>query len=102
MLRHQPRPTPCPLYIPCYDGSCVAARRRIATSELEGGTDTMGLAIIVHGGAGAMAPDRHEEAAAGCREAALAGWAILRQGGSALDAVQAAIVALEDNPGFNA
>ncbi len=62
----------------------------------------MGLAIIVHGGAGKMAADRHEEAAAGCREAALAGWAVLKRGGSALDAVQAAIIALEDNPGFNA
>src|SRR5262249_10146178 len=62
----------------------------------------MGLAIIVHGGAGAMAPDRHQAAAQGCREAALAGWRILQGGGSALDAVQAAIVVLENAPGFNA
>src|SRR5262249_34059532 len=62
----------------------------------------MGLAIIVHGGAGAMAPDRHQAAAQGCREAALAGWRILQGGGSALDAVQAAIIVLENDPGFNA
>lgn len=62
----------------------------------------MGLALIVHGGAGAMARDRYEAARDGCRAAAEAGWRVLRQGGNALDAVQAAIVALEDNPGFNA
>ena len=62
----------------------------------------MGLALIVHGGAGAMARDRYEAARDGCRAAAEAGWQVLRQGGSALDAVQAAIIALEDNPSFNA
>src|SRR5262245_26493706 len=68
----------------------------------EEGGSKMGLAIIVHGGAGAMAPDRHQAAAQGCREAAMAGWRILQAGGSALDAVQAAIVVLENDPGFNA
>ena len=62
----------------------------------------MGLAIIVHGGAGAIDVERYEAARAGCGEAALAGWQVLREGGSALDAVQAAIIALENNPGFNA
>jgi beta-aspartyl-peptidase (threonine type) len=62
----------------------------------------MSLALIVHGGAGAIAPERRAPARAGCHAAALAGWRILRQGGSALDAVQAAIMELEDNPGFNA
>ena len=62
----------------------------------------MGLALIVHGGAGTMARERFDAARAGCHEAALAGWRVLMQGGSAVDAVQAAIVALEDNPGFNA
>ena len=62
----------------------------------------MGLALIVHGGAGAMARDRYEAAREGCRAAALVGWEVLRRGGGALDAVQAAITALENNPGFNA
>ena len=39
---------------------------------------------------------------AGCARAADAGWAVLAAGGSALDAVQAAVVALEDDPLFNA
>lgn len=62
----------------------------------------MGLALIVHGGAGAMARDRYDAAREGCRKAAEAGWRVLRESGSALDAVQAAIVVLENDPGFNA
>ncbi len=62
----------------------------------------MGLALIVHGGAGAMSPTRYQEAREGCRAAAIAGWQILLQGGSAVDAVETAISTLENNPGFNA
>lgn len=62
----------------------------------------MGRAIIVHGGAGLIPPDRYETAREGCRAAAEAGWRVLAAGGSALDAVEAAITSLEDNPGFNA
>jgi len=57
--------------------------------------------IIVHGGAGAdpsQAPDFRE----GVRAAALAGWRVLAGGGSALDAVESAVRALEDDPRFNA
>jgi beta-aspartyl-peptidase (threonine type) len=61
----------------------------------------MGLALIVHGGAGAMAPERYAAAREGCRDATMAGWRVLLAGGSATEAVQAAIMALEDNPGFN-
>lgn len=62
----------------------------------------MPIAIIVHGGAGMFAAERHELATAGCREAALVGWRVLQAGGSALEAVEAAVRALEDNPTFNA
>jgi beta-aspartyl-peptidase (threonine type) len=62
----------------------------------------MALALVVHGGAGAIAAERFDAARAGCRAAALAGWRVLRAGGAALDAVQAAIVVLEDDPSFNA
>jgi beta-aspartyl-peptidase (threonine type) len=62
----------------------------------------MTLALIVHGGAGLIPADRHAAASAGCRAAVEAGWRALLAGGSALDAVQTAIMALEDNPGFNA
>src|SRR5947209_73107 len=62
----------------------------------------MPIAIVIHGGAGDIAAERAATAQAGCQEAALVGWHILQTGGSALDAVEAAVRALEDNPHFNA
>src|SRR5690242_20329320 len=62
----------------------------------------MGMAIIVHGGAGTIAPERRPAARAGWLAAAQVGWEVLLRGGSAMDAIEAAIMALEDNPGFNA
>jgi len=62
----------------------------------------MPIAIIVHGGAGDIEDGRTDIAQAGCREAALVGWRVLQAGGSALDAVEAAVRSLEDNPNFNA
>ena len=62
----------------------------------------MPIAIIVHGGAGTVTPDRVEILQAGCKEAAQVGWNVLQGSGSALDAVEAAVRSLEDNPDFNA
>jgi L-asparaginase / beta-aspartyl-peptidase len=62
----------------------------------------MSMAIVVHSGAGTITPDRVEIAQSGCKEAALIGWRVLQDGGSALDAVEAAVRALENNPKFNA
>ena len=59
-------------------------------------------AIIVHGGAGRISDDELPPRLEGCKEAALAGWKVLDGGGSALDAAEAAVVMLEDNPLFNA
>ena len=60
------------------------------------------IAIVVHGGAGKVEPARHDAILAACRAAAEAGHAILRAGGRALDAVQAAVRVLEDCPELNA
>jgi beta-aspartyl-peptidase (threonine type) len=59
-------------------------------------------AIIVHGGAGAIDAARIEVTRTGCAAAAARGLAVLSAGGTALDAVQAAVRALEDDPEFNA
>ena len=59
-------------------------------------------AIIVHGGAGSLAPERFASAQAGCAAAVSIGMHVLRAGGSALAAVIAATVAMEDYPMFNA
>lgn len=62
----------------------------------------MPIALIVHGGAWAI-PDAQVEAhQAGCRTALTTGWAILANGGSALDACEAAVRVMEDDPIFDA
>jgi len=58
--------------------------------------------IIVHGGAGADPTDGPGELREGIRTAVEAGWRILSDGGRSLDAVEAAVRALEDHPRFNA
>lgn len=58
--------------------------------------------IIVHGGAGDWPEERRAQASEGCVLAAQAGHSVLLQSGSALDAVEQAVVLLEDEPMFNA
>jgi beta-aspartyl-peptidase (threonine type) len=58
--------------------------------------------LIVHGGAWDIPDEAVDACNAGCERALAAGWSILNQGGSALDAVEAAIVVLEDEPIFDA
>ncbi|MCC7206473.1 MAG: isoaspartyl peptidase/L-asparaginase [Anaerolineae bacterium] len=62
----------------------------------------MPIGLIVHGGAGDWKEADHAAALAGCRQAVEAGLALLLQGRSALDAVEAAVLSLEANPIFNA
>ena len=63
--------------------------------------------LVIHGGAGAMRPvlgdeDHVERARPGLRAALDAGTEVLSKGGSAIDAVEAAVRVLEDDPCFNA
>lgn len=62
----------------------------------------MAWAIIVHGGAHTIGDDKVEANKAGCTRAAEAGAKILQDRGTCLDAVEAAIRLLEDDPVFNA
>jgi beta-aspartyl-peptidase (threonine type) len=57
--------------------------------------------ILVHAGAGSIPQDKAEEHKDGTKEAVKAGVEILKSGGSAMDAVEAAIKVMEDNPAFN-
>jgi beta-aspartyl-peptidase (threonine type) len=64
-------------------------------------------AIVIHGGAGViersqMSPKLDSEFRAGLTQAIEAGARVLDVGGTSLDAVEAAIHVLEDNPLFNA
>src|SRR5512140_3480860 len=60
------------------------------------------ISIIVHGGAGDVPDDRAPLHVEGCRRAVRQGHRVLAAGGSSLDAVEAAVRALEDDPLFNA
>lgn len=65
------------------------------------------IALVIHGGAGTisrkdMTPEMDKQYRAGLKRALDAGYAVLKQGGKSLDAVQAAIRVMEDDPLFNA
>ena len=63
--------------------------------------------LVIHGGAGAilksqMTPDQEKAYTEAINTALEKGYAILKKGGAALDAVEASIRYMEDNPLFNA
>ncbi len=62
------------------------------------------IAIVVHGGAGGLPRDgaRRDRMHAGAAAAVEAGHAVLAAGRTSLEAVEAAVVVLEDDPEFNA
>jgi len=57
---------------------------------------------VVHGGAWAIPDDVVEAHLAGVRQALAAGWRVLDRQGSALDAVEEAVVVMEDDESFDA
>jgi len=64
-------------------------------------------ALVIHGGAGTISPDRltpemERDLRAGLDQALAAGHTVLQDGGSSVDAVVAAVRVLEDDPLFNA
>ncbi len=72
----------------------------------EGG-DGAEYGLVIHGGAGTitpenMTPEREAEYHEALEEALAEGYRTLEEGGSALDAVSAAVVVMEDSPLFNA
>jgi beta-aspartyl-peptidase (threonine type) len=58
--------------------------------------------LIVHGGAWDIPDEAVDACKSGCQRALAAGWSILSRGGLALDAIEAAIIVLEDDPVFDA
>lgn len=63
--------------------------------------------LVIHGGAGViersrLTPEKEKEVRAGLNRALAAGEQVLAGGGAALDAVEAAVRVLEDDPNFNA
>lgn len=65
------------------------------------------IRLAIHGGAGtilrsSMTAELQQQYEQGLQDALQAGYSVLQSGGSAVDAVQAAVVSLEDFPLFNA
>lgn len=92
-------------FLPCL--ALAAAWVQGAQAREGGAMQNPGWSIAIHGGAGTMAPDKMSEAQQAEYRAALgaaldAGAKVLAEGGGALDAVEAAVVVLEDDPRFNA
>src|SRR5437762_14203423 len=70
-------------------------------------TETKKIGLAVHGGAGTierskLTPEKAREYRAGLERALTAGYESLKGGGSSLDATEAAVRVLEDDPHFNA
>ena len=69
--------------------------------------ETKKIGLAIHGGAGTiersnMTPEHEREYRGGLERALTAGYEILKRGGSSLDATEAAVRVLEDDPHFNA
>ncbi len=84
--------------------SCLLLAGSIAAQEKD---QPMKFGMVIHGGAGTierntMTPEKEEAYRAGLEQSLKAGYAVLERGGASLDAVEAAIHVLEDNPLFNA
>lgn len=65
------------------------------------------FSLVIHGGAGGVTKENHNEQqqkaySKALQEALDAGYSVLENGGSSLDAVQAAVNIMEDSPLFNA
>ena len=58
--------------------------------------------LILHGGAWDIPDEAVDACKSGCLRALQAGWSILSTGGHALDAIEASITVLEDDPVFDA
>ena len=77
------------------------------TNPESGAREDQRTALVIHGGAGVITREQLSEADEAALRADLdraldAGDAVLKRGGTALDAVTAAVVVLEDSPWFNA
>lgn len=77
----------------------------VIDAQTSGGSDP--FVLVIHGGAGtiskaSMTPEKEKQYIAALTEALQAGHHIIKENGSSMDAIEAAILILEDSPLFNA
>jgi L-asparaginase / beta-aspartyl-peptidase len=102
----------CMLFNAAASGLAPEAERSVTPaaekrSENNPNMETKKIGLAVHGGAGTiersnMTPEKERGYRAGLEHALKAGYEILQRGGSSLDATEAAVRVLEDDPHFNA
>jgi L-asparaginase / beta-aspartyl-peptidase len=81
--------------------------RQPAAPEIDSGGGVRNVVLAVHGGAGtlprgSLTPEREQAFRNGLETALRAGFTAINQGKPSLDAVEAAVRVLEDDPNFNA
>ncbi|MEM9686407.1 MAG: isoaspartyl peptidase/L-asparaginase [Bacteroidota bacterium] len=96
-------PIICLALVNCKDQTAKTPEIAVATTE----NTVPNFGIVIHGGAGTilkknMTPELEAAYTAALKEAISVGHAILKDGGSSLDAVEKTITILEDSPLFNA
>ena len=87
--------------------SCKNATKTTVNQLSSSSSERQNWAIVIHGGAGSMtrdkiSPELDADYRKALSEALERGKSILKEGGTALDAVEATIRVMEDNPLFNA
>ncbi|WP_181305801.1 isoaspartyl peptidase/L-asparaginase family protein [Rufibacter sp. XAAS-G3-1] len=88
--------------------SCTSKTNNEQTSTgTTAASDTTKYVLVIHGGAGTilkkdMTPEKEAAYTAALTQALQAGYSLLKQGKSSLDAIEATIHVLEDSPLFNA
>ena len=85
----------------------LAAVPQLAGQDTSMNKEQKKFALAIHGGAGTierstMTPEKERAYRDALERSLRAGFAILEKGGSSLDAVEASVRVLEDNPHFNA
>ena len=82
----------------------VASGVALFAGSLLNAEDKFSPVIVIHGGTSGLelTKDEFKVREEPMKKALLAGQAVLEKGGSAMDAVTAAIMVLEDDPNFNA
>jgi len=89
------------------NGAAIALAQPDSTPKSTMAETRKPIGLVVHGGAGTidrskMTREAEAEYRAGLENALRVGWEILQKDGTSLDAVEAAVRLLEDDPNFNA
>jgi L-asparaginase / beta-aspartyl-peptidase len=97
----------CFFVVVLFSATSLALAQQPTVSEPSMPNSQTRIGLIVHGGAGTierkkMTPEKERAFRDGLERALKAGYEILERGGSSLDATEAAVRVLEDDPNFNA